>query len=175
MMSVITVAHGESRSPTSLSRSDCEDFLFLEAQLLDEWRLDEWFALFAEGATYDVPTAGSPDDVSSSVKLFYIADDYFRLRHRVTRLKKQSAHAEWPRSQVSRIIGNVRILGNDQAGVNLRSTFVTHRCKGDVIDMYCGHHLHKLGLVDGQLRILAKRSMIDMAHLRPQGRVSIIL
>lgn len=174
-MSEMTVAHGESRSPTPLSRSDYEDFLFLEAQLLDEWRLDEWFALFADGATYDVPTAGSPDGVSSSEKLFYIADDYFRLRHRVTRLKKQSAHSEWPRSQVSRIVGNVRILSSDQDAVNLRSTFVTHRCKGDVIDMYCGHHLHKLGLVDGQLRILAKRSMLDMANLHPQGRVSIIL
>jgi p-cumate 2,3-dioxygenase beta subunit len=175
MMSDITLARGKAQAPTLLSRADCEDFLFLEAQLLDEWRLDEWFALFAEGATYDVPTAGSPDDVSSAAKLFYIADDYFRLRHRVTRLKKQSAHSEWPRSQVSRIVSNVRILSSDQDGVDLRSTFVTHRCKGEVIDMYCGHHLHRLGLVDGQLRILAKRSMLDMAHLRPQGRVSIIL
>lgn len=162
-------------SLAKLTRADYEDFLFLEAQLLDEWRLDEWLALFADGATYDVPTAGSPDDVSSSEKLFYIADDYFRLRHRVTRLKKQSAHSEWPRSQVSRLVGNVRILGSDRDGVDLRSTFVTHRCKGDVIDMYCGHHLHKVGLIDGELRILAKRSMLDMAHLRPQGRVSIIL
>lgn len=158
-----------------LSRSEYEDFLYLEAQLLDEWRLDEWLALFAEGATYDVPTAGSPDDASSSEKLFYISDDYFRLCHRVTRLKSQAAHSEWPRSQVSRMISNVRILGSDADGVNLRSTFITHRCKGDVIDMYCGHHLHTLGLVDGQLRILAKRTMLDMAHLRPQGRISIIL
>ncbi len=174
-MAEMTVANGEVEASTLLSRAEYEDFLFWEAQLLDEWRLDEWLALFTEDATYDVPTAGSPDDVSSSEKLFYIADDYFRLRHRVTRLNKKAAHAEWPRSQVSRIVSNVRILGSDQAGVQLRSTFVTHRSKGDVIDMYCGHHLHTLCQIDGQLRIRAKRSMLDMAHLRPQGRVSIIL
>lgn len=174
-MSESNNATDRNATQSPLARADYEDFLFLEAQLLDEWRLDEWLALFVEGATYDVPTAGSPDDVSSSEKLFYISDDYFRLRHRVTRLKKQSAHSEWPRSQVSRIVSNVRILGSDSDGVNLRSTFVTHRSKRDVIDMYCGHHLHKLSLVDGQLRIVAKRSMLDMAHLRPQGRVSIIL
>lgn len=40
----------------ALTRADVEDFLFFEAQLLDEWRLDEWEALLAEDATH--PTTG---------------------------------------------------------------------------------------------------------------------
>ena len=31
----------------TVTRAELEDFLYLEAALLDEWRLDEWLALFA--------------------------------------------------------------------------------------------------------------------------------
>ena len=66
-------------NPLSVSRIELEDFLYLEAALLDDWRLEEWLALFVEGAQYWVPTAGSAEDVDPSNSLFYVADDYFRL------------------------------------------------------------------------------------------------
>ena len=71
-----------------LTRSELEDFLFLEAALLDNWQLDEWLALFVEGARYFVPPAGADDDADPSTTLFYVADDYHRLCERVKRLKK---------------------------------------------------------------------------------------
>src|SRR5579859_663821 len=92
-----------------LHREQVEDFLFFEAELLDNWQLDEWFALFEAGATYEVPAAGEPDDVSSDSTLFYIADDYERLSYRIARLKSKAAHSEWPRSKLMRMISNVRI------------------------------------------------------------------
>tara|TARA_R110002124_G_scaffold102957_2_gene251436 strand:- start:38919 stop:39446 length:528 start_codon:yes stop_codon:yes gene_type:complete len=175
MMGNANLTKSVDKAEAVLNRAVYEDFLYLEAQLLDEWKLDEWFALFAEDATYDVPTAGASDDVSSSEKLFYISDDYFRLGHRVRRLNQKAAHSEWPRSHTSRLISNTRILGSDDSGVHLRSAFVTHRSKGKTTDMFCGHHLHTVKMVDGELKIVAKRSMLDLANLRPQGRVSIIL
>ena len=75
---------------TAISRAACEDLLYEEAALLDEWRLDEWLALFVEGATYEVPTAGAADNVQSTDTLFYIADDWHRLCQRVERLKKNT-------------------------------------------------------------------------------------
>ena len=42
-------------------REEVEDFLYQEAELLDEWRLDEWAALFTEDARYVVPTTDLPD------------------------------------------------------------------------------------------------------------------
>ena len=38
-----------------------EDFLFKEAALLDEWRLDDWVNLFTEDARYVVPTTDLPE------------------------------------------------------------------------------------------------------------------
>ncbi|MEY2926490.1 MAG: hypothetical protein RL367_967, partial [Pseudomonadota bacterium] len=93
----------------SALRSGVEDFLYAEANLLDEWRLDEWFALFTDDARYEIPTAGMADSADAAVSLFYVADDHTRLRERVVRLKDPDAHSEQPRSLVRRIYGNVRI------------------------------------------------------------------
>lgn len=157
------------------SREEVEDFLYLEAQLLDEWRLDEWLSLFKEGATYHVPTAGSADDADAEAELFYIADDYHRLCQRVIRLKDPQAHSEFPRSICSRTVNNIRNLGSCEGGWKIRSTFITFRSKGEVTDTYFGHHLHLLVREGGNLKIASKRSILDMMKLRPQGRVSIII
>ena len=160
---------------TPFTRAACEDFLFHEAALLDEWRLDEWLALFVEGATYEVPTTGAPDDADPATTLFYIADDYARLRHRVTRMKKDTAHSEYPRSDGARLISNVRILSATAEEARVGSVFVTYRSKNDVTHCFFGHHRHNLVLRDGAIRIGAKRSLLDMSNLSPQGRISIIL
>jgi p-cumate 2,3-dioxygenase beta subunit len=158
------------------TRADYEDLLFNEAALLDEWRLDEWLALFGEGATYEVPMAGAKDAAASSDELFYIADDYTRLQHRVRRLKKPGAHSEWPRSDSARLISNVRIIDRVEDVTEIASIFVTYRSKNDITDCYFGHHRHHVKQRDnGELIIMAKRTMLDMSSLRPQGRISIIL
>lgn len=167
------VASRQAEQP--LSRAAYEDFLYNEAALLDEWRMDEWFALFLEDAVYEVPCAGAPDSVDSSEDLFYIADNYFRLRHRVARMNKVTHHSEFPHSAVTRMIGNVRILGADERGVSVGCTFVTHRSKNDVLSVYCGHHRYVLRSVEGLIRIVSKRTFLDLNSLRPQGRISIIV
>ena len=76
----------------SVSRSDVEDFLFAEADLLDQWRLPEWLTLFTDDAKYEVPCTDLPPDASPDTNLFYIADDRIRLGERVKRLMKRTAH-----------------------------------------------------------------------------------
>lgn len=164
-----------ARDALRLTRADYEDFLFHEAALLDEWRLDEWLALFAPGATYEVPAADAGEDADSSEELFYISDDYARLQHRVRRLNKSGAHAEWPRSTSVRAISNVRILERRGDETLIGSVFITYRSKNEVTDSYFGHHRHLLRHDSGGLRILSKRTLLDMNSLRPQGRVSIII
>ena len=158
-----------------LDRAAYEDFLFNEAALLDEWRMQEWFALFLDDATYEVPCAGAPDSADSSEDLFYISDNYFRLGHRVARMNKETHHSEFPHSVVTRMIGNVRVLGSDANGVSVGCTFITHRSKNEITNVYCGHHRYVLRTVNGEIRIQSKRSYLDLNSLRPQGRVSIIV
>src|SRR5260221_2799400 len=84
-------------------------FLYDEAALLDEWRLDEWLALFPPAAAqYLIP---SPEDLSDdpATTLHLVNDSMTTLAGRIDRLKSKHAHAESPRSRTRRQIANVRV------------------------------------------------------------------
>jgi p-cumate 2,3-dioxygenase beta subunit len=161
-----------TRAP--VSRAQVEDFLYAEAALLDEWRLDEWFALFAPGAVYEVPTAGAPEGDDPTRSLFYIADDYVRLRERVGRLCKREAHAEFPHSRLRRTVSNVRILAASASELRVTCNLVCYRAKNGKVDTYFGHVLYSLDTSRPDWRIAAKRVVLDMDLLYP-GKVSILL
>lgn len=162
-------------SGLSVTRADVEDFLYLEASLLDEWRLTEWLELFNEGAGYWVPPAGSDDDATPSTTLFYVADDWFRLTERVKRLGKKTAHVEFPHSRCRHLVSNVRILGGDDGRFDVTSNFVTYRSKGGQTETYLGHHRYQMCVLDGRIRILHKTSFLDTDNINDQGKVSIII
>jgi p-cumate 2,3-dioxygenase beta subunit len=159
----------------STTRQDVEEFLYREALLLDEWKLDEWLALFTDDAVYHVPTTGSGATVSPDTTLFYIADDRTRLRERVIRLSKKTAHVEWPRSRTRHLVSNVLVTERGDDELVVASAFVVHRFKNGQADVYVGRYRHRLVERDGRLMIREKRSMLDMDGLRPHGRVSILL
>lgn len=163
-----------SAAAVGVTRDELEDFLYLEAALLDDWRLDEWLALFVEGARYFIPPAGAEDDADPATTLFYVADDYHRLCERVKRLGKRTAHAEFPHSRCRRMVSNVRVLGGDDTCFSVTSNFVTWRSKLGVTDTFFGHHVYELTRIDGSLRIRSKKTFLDQDDIRDQGKVSII-
>ena len=59
---------------TIFTRPEIEDFLFNEAALLDDWKLEEWLALFTDDARYLVPATDLPKDAPPEGNLFYIED-----------------------------------------------------------------------------------------------------
>lgn len=158
-----------------ISRAAVEEFLFAEADLLDEWRLPEWLELFTDDATYSVPATDVPANASPDNSLFYVADDRFRLSERVKRLMKRTAHAEFPHSRTRHVVSNVRIRSRAEAELEVSSAFITFRTKDGVTDTYFGSNRYKLVQIEGHLRIRDKRCLLDSEGLRMQGRVSIIL
>jgi p-cumate 2,3-dioxygenase beta subunit len=159
----------------SALRSTVENFLFAEAELLDEWRLGEWLALYAEDAVYQVPATDLTDDAQPDDNLFYIADDHVRLRERVTRLLKRGAHAEQPRSKTRHLVTNVRVTEAPNGDVGVRANFVVYRAKGGILDSFVGHSRYTLRPQGETFLIVEKRCALDMDGLRPQGRISILL
>jgi p-cumate 2,3-dioxygenase subunit beta len=159
----------------TVSRSDVEDFLFNEADLLDQWRLPEWLTLFTDDAKYEVPCTDLPPDASPDNNLFYIADDRVRLGERVKRLMKRTAHAEFPHSKTSRMVGNVRIQARKDDEIEVSSVFQTLRTKDGNTDLYFGTNKYRLATEGGSLRIREKRCLLASEGLRPSGRISIVL
>ena len=76
-------------------REEVEDFIYEEAALLDEWRLDEWADLFTKDARYVVPTTDLPEG-DPETEMVFINDDIVRIRAGVKRLKARYAYREYP-------------------------------------------------------------------------------
>jgi p-cumate 2,3-dioxygenase beta subunit len=159
----------------SLTRVEAEDFLILEASLLNEWRLEEWRALFTDECRYLVPNMNGDPYAPPEASLYLIADDGHHLTERIKRLGKKTAHAEYPRSRTRRLISNVRFLEKSAGRVKVESSFITYRSNQGVTDTFFGRHEHCLVEQEGKLRIEEKRTILDMEALRPQGRLSIIV
>ncbi len=158
-----------------ISREQVEDFMFLEAEMLDEWRLKEWLTLFTEDGRYYVPATDVPADASPDTYLFYVADDRFRLEQRVERLLKRTAHAEFPRSKTRHFVTNVRIRGRKEDELDVGAAVLTYRTKMGLTETYIGSYRYRIAVTDDGLRIREKRCVLDMDGLKPNGRISIIL
>jgi len=161
-------------SAADLSRAEIEDFLYEEAALLDEWRLDEWLALFTEDATYSVPSTDTPD-ADPSDTLFLIADDAASLRSRVEQLLGKTTWSESPHSRTRRLLGNVRIRRTDGARAWVTANFVVHRMRTNQTATYVGRYEYQLERRETGLRIQHRRAILDLESLRDVGKISFIL
>jgi p-cumate 2,3-dioxygenase subunit beta len=155
-------------------REAVEDFLYQEAALLDEWRLDEWLKLFTVDARYVVPTTDLPEG-DPKKDLVFIDDDIVRLRARVERLKSRHGHREFPWSRTRRFITNVRIKQLEEDKFFVTSSFLVYRFRMGEASPYVGWYEHRLKQAEGELKIYQKRTVLDMEALRDHGAVSIIL
>jgi p-cumate 2,3-dioxygenase subunit beta len=158
----------------TMTRQAIEDFLYEEAALLDEWRLDEWLELLTEDASYEVPSTDTPDgDPQHTLSL--IADDKTRIRSRVAQLLGKSAWAENPPSRTRRMISNVRIRQVKGEAIDVTANFVVYRLRFEQTDTYVGRYEYTLVQRDGRLKIRARKAILDLEALRPHGKVSFIL
>lgn len=156
-------------------RAEVEDLLFIEAELLDAWRLDDWLRLLTEDATYFVPPNDKPD-ADHHTTLFTIADDATRLKERIIRLKDPSCHVEYPPSRTRRFITNVRVQAQSDESVKMRANFIVRRNRrnGD-LRVFTGEYRNTLVRRDGSLKILERRAILDAEELGVLGSVSFIL
>jgi p-cumate 2,3-dioxygenase beta subunit len=164
-------------SAAPFTRADVEEFLYMEAELLDNWRLPEWAELYTDDAKYDVTSLNIDDPVNASPEktLFVLADDKERLTSRARRLMKKSAHAEFPHSKTRHMVSNVRLGERGDGGVPVKANFVVFRTKNDRTSTYMGEAHYVLVEQDGQIRIRRKRCILDLNSLVDQGRLTIIL
>jgi p-cumate 2,3-dioxygenase beta subunit len=156
-----------------LERLEVETFLVEEAAILDEWRLDDWLALFTEDAHYVVPSTDMPDG-DPATDLTLIDDDYLRLTWRVNRLKSRHAHREFPWSRTRRLITNVRVLASDGETLEVTASVLVHRFRHEQADTFVGRYLTTLVRTPDGLRIKHRRAELDNERLSPNGSISMV-
>ncbi len=157
-----------------ITRTDIEDFLYAEAALLDEWRLEEWLDLFTIDCLYEVPAPDQPNE--DPAETFALIHDHRpMLEQRVIRLKKPTAHAEFPHSRTRRLINNVRILSREGDEVTVTANFAVFRVRNGIEVTYVGRYYYVLITTDDGLQIRHRKAILDQDVLDPHGKISIIL
>ena len=158
----------------NITRQEVEDLLFHEAELLDEWKLKEWAALFSSDGRYLIPPIGNPE-ANTNTSLYLVHDDRARLEQRALRLLKKEAHVEYPHSTTLHNVSNVRIIQHEEDVVSVKCNFATYRTKREMLDCYVGVNEYKLVNENGELKIKEKKVVLKLDSLSPHGKVSIIL
>lgn len=156
------------------TRSEVEDFLYAEADILDAWRYDDWLALFEDGARYEIPTTDYRG-LSLHESGSFVDDDYDLLKARVKRLKSRKAHAENPHSRTHRMVSNVRVAKAGDDALTATASFVVHRARDGQFDTYVGRYEHVLVPTGDGLRFRLRRSILGHEALPPGARLSFIL
>ena len=157
---------------TPTLRELVEDFLFREAELLDDWRLDDWVALFTEDARYVVPTTDLPEGNPQRDLVFI--DDITRLRARTVRLNSRHAHREYPWSRTRRFVSNVRVAETGNGELSVTANVMVYRFRGGEGAPYVGSVHYTLRRDNGELKIAYRRAVLDLEALSWHGAVSII-
>ncbi len=130
-------------------------FLFHEASLLDARRWHDWLGLFAESGMYWVPLTHGQTDPINHASLFY--EDALLREVRARRLEEKRAWSQQPVTQAARIVGNIRLLPEQEGDIVVASTFHMLEWRRRDQRMLGGQYTHRLRREGGGLRIVLKR------------------
>jgi 3-phenylpropionate/cinnamic acid dioxygenase small subunit len=113
---------------------ECTNFLYREAELLDNWQFNEWLELLSTGIDYRVPVRTTREKKSGdgfSSKAFFMEEDYSSLKMRVARLGSDFAWSENPRTRTRRMVSNVRVAPGGDGALDVASNVATFCHRGD--------------------------------------------
>jgi len=137
-----------------------EQFLYREARLLDEQRLEEWLALFTEDATYWVPLEQGQKDPVSTSSIIY--DDRTLLELRVKQARHPRAHARLPLARTLHQVGNVVVSKEANGELTVHSTLVLVEFRAEKQRTWGALVEHRLRPEGASYRIARKR--IDLVN-----------
>lgn len=158
---------------------EVERFLVLEAELLDNLRLQEWAELLTDDFVYEVPvgvTWDNPDRIPYSSDFFFVEEDKFSLDLWLERMSPENREYAWgenPSQRLRHFVSNVRARWTE-GGVDLevRSNLLfsfTHTTNPTVL--VTGERADVLRRVDPETWRLAKRvvyldqTVQDLQHM----------
>jgi 3-phenylpropionate/cinnamic acid dioxygenase small subunit len=129
----------DDRITRALLKQEIEDFLYREADLLDERRYDEWLALLAEDVRYWMPMRRNVkvDDLEREFTregrdVSWFDEGKETLTRRVRQIQTGIHWAEEPVSRISHLVSNVQLIevnpsAAEPAKVSVKCRFLVYR------------------------------------------------
>jgi 3-phenylpropionate/cinnamic acid dioxygenase small subunit len=157
-----------------LLKQEIEEFLYYEADLLDERRYEDWLALVAEDVRYWMPMRRNVkvDDIEreftrEGLDISWFDEGKETLTRRVRQIQTGIHWAEEPVSRISHMVSNVRLLEAspswaDPVEVTVRCRFLIYRNRVETeTDILVGKREDLLRRVDGQWQIARRKIVLD--------------
>jgi 3-phenylpropionate/cinnamic acid dioxygenase small subunit len=157
-----------------LLKQEIEEFLYHEADLLDERRYEDWLALVAEDVRYWMPMrrnvkVGEPERefTRAGQDINWFDEGKETLTRRVKQILTGMHWAEEPVSRISHMVSNVRLIEvNPSAAepheVTVRCRFLIYRNRVETeTDILVGKREDLLRRVEGEWQIARRKIILD--------------
>jgi 3-phenylpropionate/cinnamic acid dioxygenase small subunit len=157
-----------------LLKQEIEEFLYREADLLDERCYEDWLALIAEDVRYWMPMRrnvkvgeAEREFTRAGQDINWFDEGKETLTRRVKQILTGMHWAEEPVSRISHMVSNVRLLevnpsAAEPAEVTVRCRFLIYRNRVETeTDILVGKREDLLRRVDGQWQIARRKIVLD--------------
>ncbi|MBV1906014.1 MAG: 3-phenylpropionate/cinnamic acid dioxygenase subunit beta [Pseudomonadales bacterium] len=162
-----------------LLQREIEAFYYLEAQLLDERRFEEWLDLLTEDISYFMPLRRNVkygqhaefENTRQGVDAAWFDEGKHTLAQRVAQLATGIHWAEEPLSRVRHLITNVQIGDKtdtpaDSKEVEVSSHFMVYRNRVvDETDIFVGKRTDTLRFEDDHWKVAKRLILLDQSTL----------
>lgn len=146
-----------------------EEFLYAEAELLDERHFEAWLDLFADDVRYWMPMRRNVkfgeqerEDTRERHDMNWFDEGKDTLRQRVQQLLTGVHWAEEPLSRVCHMVTNVQIMSSTDDEVLVKSRFLVYRNRlQDETDFFVGKREDTLRKVDKAWKIARRKITLD--------------
>ncbi|MBT2647429.1 MULTISPECIES: aromatic-ring-hydroxylating dioxygenase subunit beta [Bacillaceae] len=158
-----------------LLKCEFEQWLYDEAQLLDDIEFDDWFDLMHSSLRYQMPVRVNKEGVERpdySTEMFTFNDDIELLKLRVDRLKTDYAWAEIPPSRTRRFVSNVRVkdfVEGEKAVV--KSYLLIYRSRSTDIqhDLISGERNDEFIFEEGKWKLSKRIFIVDQSTINTRN------
>jgi 3-phenylpropionate/cinnamic acid dioxygenase small subunit len=133
-----------------------QEFIALEARLIDEQRFDDWLALFAEDGRYWVPLQGAAQEEGAPHNALADEDRLLLSPARAAPEEPEGALAASAQPLPARAAGST-LVSEDAHGCELRTPFLYIESRGERQVLLAGACTHRLVRAGDGWRIRLKR------------------
>jgi biphenyl 2,3-dioxygenase beta subunit len=161
-------------------RFDAEEFLYHEAEMLDDRRLDDWLDLLTDDIHYWMPIRRTTQAKETHLEftkpggVAFFDDDKRVLTMRVERLSVGRAWAEDPPSRTRHLITNVRVADIDGEELTVHCNFQLYRTRlNSEEDSWTGRRVDVLRRINGELKLSKRHIFLDQTVILSQNLSSL--
>jgi 3-phenylpropionate/cinnamic acid dioxygenase small subunit len=142
---------------------EVENFLYFQAEVLDERRWEEWLGLFADDGAYWMPASKDQEAAEGQPNIFF--EDYHLMNMRIRRVEHPYAHSQTAGHRTTHVVSNVMIQnGNESSGeILVTSRFHMLEYRLDDQRYFGGKYTHRLKMTESGYKINLQR--VDLVNV----------